>query len=135
MKLEDIEKSLPNGFHDAFLKNINIDYMKREVQLDLDIWIGDLASDNVETREAYRSGQLKVYDLMYCAIEAPSKEYPYQKTEKLRITAGPLKKSNEKKVMPLPLPVPKDIFVYWFFVAKWNSFIQIAAKDAKFTWK
>ena len=59
---DEISDSLPNGFHDALLKSIFINYESDEIRLNLDICIGnpddpieekrDLFSDIQSTRSA-----------------------------------------------------------------------------------
>ena len=51
MNIEDIEKTLPNGFHDAILQRLNIDYINKIVELDLNVWVGDINSENENIRE------------------------------------------------------------------------------------
>ena len=53
MTLDQVVNSLPNGLHDAKLETINIDFAKREVRLELDIWIGDEIDS-----EAYRRAEI-----------------------------------------------------------------------------
>jgi hypothetical protein len=31
-------------------------------------------------------------------------------------------------------PLPKDSFLWWFFVNEWSSFIRLAALQATFRW-
>jgi len=40
--LEELNTSLPNGFHDAELTSFRVDYLKRELVLDLNIWLGGM---------------------------------------------------------------------------------------------
>jgi|GEM_PF-3946782 hypothetical protein len=36
-----IVESLPNGFHDAFLNNLNIDWINKSLNLELEIWMDE----------------------------------------------------------------------------------------------
>jgi len=47
MNLEDIENGLPNGFHDAFLQRVIIDYAKREATLNVSVWVGEVLSEDI----------------------------------------------------------------------------------------
>jgi hypothetical protein len=40
MTLDELAVSLPNGFHDAELKTLALDYERREARLVLDLWSG-----------------------------------------------------------------------------------------------
>jgi hypothetical protein len=69
--LEGLAYTLPNGFHDAQVTSVGIDYVKREARLLIDLWVGELRSDNEELREAYRKGELRLSGLLYWVIEPP----------------------------------------------------------------
>jgi hypothetical protein len=56
MKLEELEKTLPNGLHDSKVSRIVVDYQQRKLTLDLDVWTGDMTNDRPELREAYKRG-------------------------------------------------------------------------------
>ena len=41
MTIEEIETNLPNGFHDAVLKKINIDYVSYEADLEIKVGLSN----------------------------------------------------------------------------------------------
>ena len=84
MNIKEIELSLPNGLHDAFLMKLYIDYLKRKATFDLDVWMGDPSSKDKKLRETYKKGRLIVHDLIFCTIEPPDSKYPYKKPDHLR---------------------------------------------------
>lgn len=133
MKIEDIERELPNGFHDALLRNVFIDYDRHEAIFEIEIWIGNIDSEIKKLREVYRKGRLRLHDLRYCAIESPDPEYPYA-GRRLTIDAGEI--GSLKKVPPIRLPEApsEEAFVHWFFVRQWNAFIYVSATNARFEW-
>lgn len=63
--LTEIDDSLPNGFHDAMIHSIQLDYVNREAIIKLDVWVGDLNSGDENLRDKYQSGQLILSDLLY----------------------------------------------------------------------
>ncbi|MGV7220296.1 MAG: hypothetical protein ACQ9MH_02075 [Nitrospinales bacterium] len=137
MNLKKIECELLNGFHDAYLKNIQVDYCNRKVILDLDISIGDPDANDKESREKYRLGQIIITNFLYCVIEPPDSNYSFQESKPLWIDGGHI-----EEILPPPLPsgllpksLPDDAFVYWFFVRDWNSYIYIAGIDARLIWQ
>ena len=69
MTFDDLAISLPNGFHDAELKSIMIDYTRREARLILDIWVADDVS--MEEREAYRPAEVTLSGLLFWVSEPP----------------------------------------------------------------
>jgi hypothetical protein len=50
--VEDVERQLPNGFHDGKLRGVAVDFAAATLTLDVDFWIGELGTDGVETRAA-----------------------------------------------------------------------------------
>ncbi len=133
MKIEDIERELPNGFHDAELQNIFIDYDKYEAIFEIKVWIGDINSESRELLETYRRGQLKLYGLRYCVIEAPDPRYHYYDRE-LTIDAGTVNSLRKAPEVRLPELPSEEVFSHWFFVRQWNAFIYVTASNARFDW-
>jgi hypothetical protein len=39
MTLEEIDLSLPNGFHDSTILGVRLDYVQRTVEIDMEIWV------------------------------------------------------------------------------------------------
>ena len=135
MKIEDIEKTLPNGFHDAILQRLNIDYINKIIEFDLKIWIGDLASKNEVTREEYRKMRLTLKGFTFFIIEKPDHTYPFASCEELTIDMGRLSSLKDSKYLEnLILTLPEKALSYWIFVSQWNSFIYFSALDAEYEW-
>ncbi|MBI3572574.1 MAG: hypothetical protein HY092_00020 [Candidatus Kerfeldbacteria bacterium] len=133
MTIEEIEKTLPSGFHDACLEKLNIDYGKREVTLEISVDIGAFDSPRGELKEANRKGILTVSGLLFCVIEPPDSRSPYQKAKGLWITdSGPVK--SAKLLAKLPESLPNGVFAHYFFINEWNAFIIVVATGARFDW-
>jgi len=123
--LDQIAASFPNGFHDAFLQRLVLDYVGRQATLTLDLWVGDLSATAEAAREAHQTVTINILGLLWCIVEAP--EGDERRAEGLWIDAGPVTSLEERP----PLPhVPDNAFAWWFFVRDWNAFIYIAATDA-----
>lgn len=131
MTLDEVAASLPNGFHDAQIMSINIDYVNREAAFDLQIWIGDDSATKEEEREVYRAAQLTLSQLFFCVIEPPDPLYPYQEGKALWVDGGSSKSTPISTSIRLPERLPEGAFIYWFFVNNWNAFIHVAAMDAR----
>jgi hypothetical protein len=129
MTIEEIEKNLPNGFHDAILNKINIDYIRREADLEFEVDV----SIPEKSEEAHRIGKLILFGLFFCVIESPDSQYPYQKADGLWIADSGLT-NTEKLPQKLLDMLPKGAVVHYFFVNDWNAFIYLSATDAKFEW-
>jgi len=134
VQLIEIENSLPNGFHDAILESVEVDYVFRRVEIKLRLWTGDPDASNESEKEAYREAHLELLGLVYFVIEGPDPKSKYPETKGLWIDGGEVK-SNSVPTMPSPIEqVPPGTFKYWFFVRDWNSFIHFAAQDARLQW-
>ena len=131
MTLEEVAASLPNGFHDASIKGISIDYVTGTATFDLQLWVGDDSAEKEEEREVYRAARLTLSDLLFCIIEPPDPNYPYYDKKPLWVDGGPWNSAPISTSIQLPSPLPENSFVYWFFVNNWNSFIYVAAMAAR----
>ena len=132
MTIEEIEKTLPTGFHDASLKRIDIDYVKHEAILEIEVDIEN--PKNESHAEDYQVGKLTLSGLLFCVIEPPDFRYTYPKIEGLWITgSGPIESAEIPTKLPTQLP--EGAFVHCFYISNWNASIYLAAMDARFEWK
>src|SRR5205823_4639130 len=120
-----VTSGMPNGFHDAHLLNISVDYRERTLQIDLNWWTGE-ESEIEEVREAYREGTFIVSGLQYFVVESP---------ENRPLKDGPSDidgfKTRDSDIIRASLPnVSSEAFRYSFFVGDWNSFIHFAGTSA-----
>ncbi len=133
MTIEEIERRLPNGFHDSNIKTISIDYVMQLAKFNLEVNMGTPDVRDKEPEEIYRDGILTVSELLFCVIEPPDPQYPYKDTKGLWITSsGPI----EAAKLPIKVyeVIPEGLFDHYFFINDWNSFIYLAAKNAQFDW-
>jgi hypothetical protein len=129
VKLQALEEELPNGLHDAMLRTIAIDVVGQTAELDVDVWIGDLDSDNVAVREAYRSARIRLSGLVYLIVEPPGPGYTSLLGSPVRIDLC------EPDPVAIPLKTITDTeFAARIFVSEWNSFIHFAARDVDLQW-
>jgi len=134
MQLEQLENSLPNGFHDAEVEAITVDYVSRKAVMKMQLLVGNPDAATEEEREACKPAELHLSDVLYFAIDAPNPKYKYAEKKGLWINAG---RADEESapVPPIPLEqLPAGASAYWFFVNDWNSFIHVAAMDAQLKW-
>lgn len=123
MTFRELETSLPNGFHDAELLKVHIDYEEHQVALDLNL---DASVDKDEP-ERYRRGRVTFSGVVFVSLDPPVDAAMGVST----ISAG----SGEPMTAPRPLPdIPKDCFLCWVFVARSNSFIRLAARSVTHHW-
>ncbi len=131
MTIEEIESTLPNGFHDAEVRLIMIDYVQRKATLELFVFVGSFDAPPAR-REAYKEGSLEISGLLFAVIEPPDPSYPFTKAASMRVAACDMKQSLNSGLLSV---LPKGSFVQSFFVTEWNSFIHLAGMDADLAWK
>jgi hypothetical protein len=129
MTFEEMEERLPSGLHDASLQALRVDWVKREVEIDL----GVQTRDDGECR---RLGRVVVGDLLFCAIEPPEDDagrgYEPLPARGLTIGTGAgTAEATSKKALPR---VPDGYFLQWIFVREWNAFIHICGRDVSLHW-
>lgn len=130
MTLDELYLTLPNGFHDAQLKRVILDYERGSASLTLDIWVGDLEG-NPSEYELYRLSELTLEGLAFWIIGPPDPKYLSQASGSIRIDVHNIEN------VPLAirqLPVPTGAFLNTIYVYDWNSFIYLAAQNARLTW-
>jgi len=124
MTLEEVDLSLPNGFHDSSILGVRLDYVQRTAEIDFEILVS--GPDDVDP-EKYRPATLSISELIYFVIEPPGPPNTSHATPSL-VDGGSSK--LEQAAYQLPEPLPDGAFTYWFFVNNWNAFIHIAALSA-----
>ena len=127
MTLEELDRILPNGFHDSEIKSIAIDYAESHVTIDISIWI---ATESTEI-ERYRDATLSITGLQFLTIEPPDPRYKFAANRRLRVDLAP---GSSGQPLPAASAIPADCFAARFFVADWNSFIHVAARDTSLAW-
>lgn len=125
MTIQEIESTLPNGFHDAELHRYEVDYVAGTARSNLELWVGDLKSKSEEKREAYRFGSLTLLSLDYFVTEAPDPTYA-QATPWVVDLCEPLP--------DFPQSRKESNFRARFYSSSTNSFIHFAASEAAFTY-
>ena len=130
MTFDELDRSLPNGFHDAWIKRVDVDYSARKVSLLVKLLVG-MADDPPQEKDRLREGLVVFDGLEFIVLEPP-------------IPGGTPMKEAEPWVVtylgaPLPaetksLPVPSDCFLAAFFLSQWNSNIYVAARSVTHRW-
>jgi len=129
MTLEELEKTLPNGLHDAEVQSMAVDYKQRTLTFELAVWVGSM-EDSLERREAYKTGQMEISGLLFLVVEAPDPKYPFLNS-RLTIDGCDMSKNIDGELLK---SLPADSFFRSLWVNEWNAFIHIAAKSAAMVW-
>ncbi len=124
MTISEIESTFPNGFHDALLHSHKVDWNAKTATLELDIWIGDIDSES--TRESYRSGILRMEDLVYFVIDTPDPTYEHKSPERIDLCSALPNYPKERK---------EGSYRGRFYSDSTNAFIHFSAMAAVFEYK
>lgn len=132
MTLDELYRTLPNGFHDAEIKRTILDYENGTASLTLDVWVGDMEG-SPSGRELYRLAELTLEGLAFWIIQPPYPDYlsllPLPGSVRIDISGAEHVPSAIRE-----LPVPAGSFINAICVGDWNSFIYLAAQNARLTW-
>jgi hypothetical protein len=125
--LAEIASKLPNGFHDAELCGLSVDYQRGVATMNINV---DVSDPDVPSDPEYRPIDV-VQGIVLLAIDAPHSAASAWASTALSIDGG----EGQPSTSPIELPpLPKDTFLWWFFVNELNSFIRLAATKATFRW-
>jgi hypothetical protein len=132
MTFEELDDALPNGFHDAKVQKVAVDYVQRSVIMTMQLSVGTPDSANPDE---YRGATLDVSGLCYYSIEPPDPTYPFLRGGSPVNVAGYPEDAEKFPALNALLPaMPKDVSCFRFFVHDWNSFVHIAARDVQIEW-
>jgi hypothetical protein len=129
--MEELEDSLPNGFHDSLIQRITRDLIAGELVMDLEILVGLPREPRVD-RDRYQAARIVFRQVLFCSIELPGGNSAFR-------AAGSVCFSWER-TLPGVLPesltraLPGGALCYSFFIQDWHSHIHIAATDLDFSW-
>jgi hypothetical protein len=129
MTFRQLIASLPNGLHDAELRRFEMDYVRRRLQLDLSLWVGDMRGSG--SRETYRPAHLNFDEVAFLIIEPPDAKHPSPESGTIRIDAGEGQPPQSKSEIP---DAPANTSVIWVYLEEPNTFLLIAAGDASLEW-
>ena len=126
--LHELADTLPNGFHDAEIRTVSVDYCDQRAVLQLEVWVGSMNAPPEHGREVYRLAELELRGLAYLAMEPPDHNYPYG-------DGSPIGVDLSQRSVPVNGPPPRHgYFAACFFVTDWNSCITVSAQDAALQW-
>lgn len=135
MNLDSLLVRRTATFHDSVIERIELDYLKRNACLHLQINTGDPDAEGPGERDRREAGALTISGLLFLVMEPPDETYPYQSNEGLWIKDDEITSQTPGISAQLPWNLPQDAFVHRFFVDEWNSFIYVAGTHAEFAWK
>lgn len=126
MTFEELDRSLPNGFHDATIRKLEIDYAARTVSLVMELLVGAEVSGQTH----YRDGLVVLEGMEFVVVEPPVS------WEFLHSPPLPFVDLLEAKSFPASaksLRVPRGCFLAALYT-HWSSCIYVVARNARHEW-
>lgn len=131
MTFEELDERFPNGFDDAEISAINIDYEKRTAKLELRL---RASLPDSPDRDVYSRGALVVSGIYYISIDAADAGHVFgSPAERITVNGYPEDRDQFPLFGFLHPKLSPGAFCCRFFVHDWNSFIHIAARQAAFS--
>lgn len=127
MDILTIDNSLPNGFHDAYLVQLNWDFQKHEVRILLDLLMGN---DDQPGRVRYKRSILNLRGCAVVLVE-PAVAYRAIKSPRgVQIDRVDLTEADQRTIREVGYTIPDGNFWLAWFVYEWNARLIINAQDA-----
>jgi hypothetical protein len=132
MTFEEVEQSLPNGFHDARLLHVSLDTVQRCATVKLSVHVSEKGDSD---RERYRTGVLKATSVCIFFMEPPDARYDFVLNGKgIGVSGDAVRLGQIPEMDPLLRQLPSGATAYRFFLEQWNSFFYLAAGEVAFSW-
>jgi hypothetical protein len=133
MTFEDVDKILPNGFHDAKLRTFSLDLQSRSIVIGMNLLVGVPEDRNPEAR---RNGTLKVALPYLLVIDAPEAHHPIVGAASwVNVDGDSVAIGQDPRIDSLLPALPPGATLYRFFVEDWGSFIYLAGADVELSWE
>jgi hypothetical protein len=136
MTLAEIDKILPNGFHDALVEKFTWNFQEESAVFDIDFLVGTPESrdDDVWSRR----GRIQLQGVLFISIDPPepsdSDPKPFKPSGSFQIDGLEANDTVFPALPKLKPNLPLGTQIYSFYVANLNSFIHISAKNAALEW-
>lgn len=129
MTFQELDELLINGFHDALLENVTMNYVDRRLCLDLYFCLGEVEPH--ERREVYRPARVTFENVAYLVIEPPDVSRPWSRSGRIRIDAGSGTPSQSQSIVP---SAPVGTSAAWVYLNELNRFLLFASASASLEW-
>ena len=128
MTPSELLTTLPNGLHDAFLRDLRLDFRRGEARLHLEFWVGDLEAPDESLRETRRAGILLLSGLASVTTEPPGPDHPFSDEDGLWV-------DGDFGGYPGDPPPPDDGLIrLWLFVQTWNARMTFTCTGLALSW-
>lgn len=131
MTFEELDALYPNGFDDAYVDSLCMDYQYRTAELQLSLRGNPPYSPN---EHEYQRALLVLRDFYYFVVEPPDTDHLWCPVRSIQINGYPEDGNQFPLFEHLKEKLSAGAFCCRFYVHDWNSYIHMAAKDAQFSW-
>ena len=132
MTFEELDERYPNGFVDAEILSVSVDYRKRSAILLLSLRGNPPDAPNADE---YREATLSLDGFYYFSVEPPDGDHLFYPRQSSVQMSGYVEDADKFPLFEQLKPtLPADAFCCRFYVHDWNSFIHLAARDTQFSW-
>ena len=124
MTIQELEHTLPNGFHDSFLVGMEVDFVAGTCTLVLEV-----DYDGPEP-EVFRRMKLQLRGLCLFIIDPPDRRYPFS-TGRIQTCGDTTSEQMLPNLESYRKSAPPGAFFYSFYLTYYNCFIHFAATGAE----
>ncbi len=121
MTIEELEDTLPSGFHDARLRRIDVNFAQATCVLDLEVDFGDFD----------KLVRVFVTGVILCVLEPEDIRTFGSRLEGSRVDGFPTTERMWPSLNDYRSMAPANAFFYSFFLNANNSFLHLAGTGAK----
>lgn len=133
MNLDELIATLPNGLHDLCLRYVVFNFAEDEVRLGLDVWVGDLDSDDPLVREKYLRAELRLNEIgLWIADGPPNLDELCSGDELMLNEMGRLSEDHVIHAALLPNAAVKP--EHFLFVSRFNAIYYFTCLSATLDW-
>lgn len=131
MTFEELDALYPNGFDDAEIVSVSLDYRNRTAELQLNLRGNPPDSPN---EDEYQQAILVLRGFYYFVMEPPDADHLWYPERLVQVNGYPEDASQFPLFQHLKPKLSAGAFCCRFYVHDWNSFIHVAARDAQLSW-
>jgi hypothetical protein len=131
LTFEELDALYPNGFDDAYIDRLIVEYRSRTVEMELNLRGNPPDSPNCDE---YQRAFLLLRGFYYFVIEPPDADHLWYPERSIQVNGYHEDGSQFPLFGHLRPKLSSGAFCCRFYVHDWNAFIHVAARDAQFSW-
>ncbi|WP_058187846.1 hypothetical protein [Terracidiphilus gabretensis] len=124
MTLEDIDQTLPNGFHDATISEITHNYIHATLKFKIEVLVG-LPDMPPQDRSRYRQAELLFRGVLFCIIESPDFESAFKHPGNYGSVSAEWNRKQYRKSWQKPSHLKHSAIPFSFLIGTPASMLQL----------